>query len=155
MGKGGVTLDVSRWLKLNPYLRRVRAIMQASGAWRSVLWTDGHSQGHAPLNKPVAKHNENCCHCGNAVKEHSKSDNTKKIGCLVQCEDVGASVLCLECGDHFCGLCYTWQHRSGARAGHHAQPLPGVHRRNQKPKLLRKKSSLFLKIPEGWAPCNS
>jgi hypothetical protein len=43
----------------------------------------------------------------------------------VECEDVAASVFCENCKDHFCGLCYQWQHRSGNRASHLSKPLPG------------------------------
>eukprot|EP00960_Hanusia_phi_P035682 751863-Hanusia_phi.AAC.1 len=44
----------------------------------------------------------------------------------VECEDVGASVRCEECGDELCGLCFQWQHRSGKRAKHSPTPLPGM-----------------------------
>ena len=44
----------------------------------------------------------------------------------VECEDVAASVFCENCKDHFCGLCYQWQHRSGNRASHSSKPLPGT-----------------------------
>ena len=43
----------------------------------------------------------------------------------VECEDVAASVFCENCKDHFCGLCFQWQHRSGNRASHVSKPLPG------------------------------
>jgi hypothetical protein len=49
---------------------------------------------------------------------------TPTVWC-VECEDVAASVFCESCRDHFCGLCFQWQHRSGNRASHVGKPLPG------------------------------
>ena len=45
----------------------------------------------------------------------------------VECEDVEAAVRCPACGnDAFCGLCFRYLHRRGARAQHTPVPLPGV-----------------------------
>jgi B-box zinc finger len=41
----------------------------------------------------------------------------------VECEDTLATVLCVECGDNYCDLCFDSQHRKGARAKHTKQPF--------------------------------
>jgi hypothetical protein len=45
-----------------------------------------------------------------------------EAGFCVECEDTLAMVLCVECGDNYCDLCFDSQHRKGARAKHIKQP---------------------------------
>ena len=56
----------------------------------------------------------------------TSTEKGDKVYC-VECEDVEAAVRCPACGnDAFCGLCFRYLHRKGARAQHTPVPLPGV-----------------------------
>jgi len=56
----------------------------------------------------------------------TSSSVDERVFC-VECEDVEAAMRCPECGgDAYCGLCYKYLHRKGARQHHHPIPLPGV-----------------------------
>ncbi|KAG8759447.1 hypothetical protein FRC14_005927 [Serendipita sp. 396] len=46
-----------------------------------------------------------------------------KEGYCVECEDQPAELLCKECSDQFCAVCFAAQHRKGTRKGHYTTPL--------------------------------
>ncbi|KAF9809856.1 hypothetical protein IEO21_07217 [Rhodonia placenta] len=53
-------------------------------------------------------------------------------GFCIECEDQPAQVLCETCGDEYCEVCFTAQHRKGTRKRHATRPLSG---RNKRAKL--------------------
>ncbi|TFK66561.1 hypothetical protein BDN72DRAFT_823216 [Pluteus cervinus] len=46
-----------------------------------------------------------------------------KDGYCIECEDQPAQVLCETCGDVFCEVCFSAQHRKGSRKEHKTKPL--------------------------------
>ncbi|KAJ3531814.1 hypothetical protein NM688_g7519 [Phlebia brevispora] len=46
-------------------------------------------------------------------------------GFCIECEDQPAELHCETCGDDYCEVCYTAQHRKGSRKSHKKRPLEG------------------------------
>jgi len=44
----------------------------------------------------------------------------------VECEDMGSKVFCNDCKDHYCALCFSWQHRTGNRSKHSFTKIGGA-----------------------------
>eukprot|EP01103_Thecamoeba_quadrilineata_P011361 TRINITY_DN2696_c0_g1_i1.p1 TRINITY_DN2696_c0_g1~~TRINITY_DN2696_c0_g1_i1.p1 ORF type:complete len:650 (+),score=159.89 TRINITY_DN2696_c0_g1_i1:115-1950(+) len=44
----------------------------------------------------------------------------------VECEDTDATIYCKNCDDHYCALCYQWQHSKGTRFNHTKVALVGT-----------------------------
>ena len=45
----------------------------------------------------------------------------------VECEDVPAALICEDChSEPYCGLCFKYIHKTGARKAHKFHHLPGV-----------------------------
>jgi len=77
---------------------------------------------------------------------------TEQVAICVECDDVPAVVLCKECSDHFCGLCFQWLHKKGKRSNHQVVSLDGKDLISPAAVDVKGTTSHFVKMLETQAP---
>eukprot|EP01083_Nonionella_stella_P053015 140458_1 len=82
--------------------------------------SDGHTSRLADVLKSGRLDDEFVCR-----EDGSGATAETADGMCVECGDQPRVLLCIQCGDDFCGMCFESQHRRGKRATHDTRKLEG------------------------------